>query len=143
MAETLCRERLTRAGIPGEVASAGLSPNPGDQTNPLTCRVLAEHRLPCEPKAAVPLTPETLLSSDCVAVMTEQHAELLAGIFPSVQPKLRVLSVSDPFGGGLDEYEQCYRQLNVAVGRLLAEFFPDEPSFAQPLEDGGTEREEA
>lgn len=120
MAEAICRDEMTRRGIPGEAASAGLSPLPGDMTNPLTLRVLADHGVPAEAKPAVPLTPELLAASDVVAVMTRQHADLLARVLPPVRPKLRVLDVCDPYGGGPDEYEQCYRQLRAAVDRLLA-----------------------
>ena len=132
MAEAVCREMMEREGIPGEARSAGLFPQPGDVTNPLTVQVLREQGIPFESKPAVPLTPEMLKSSDVVAVMTRQHAELLAQAFPAVREKLRVLEIPDPFGGGIAEYEQCFRRLREAVGELLAELPRPEKGVSRP-----------
>lgn len=54
--------------------------------------------------------------------MTRAHYDRVLEMFPQVEDKLFTLSstdISDPFGGNLDTYRQCARQLYQAVASVI------------------------
>ena len=104
-----------------EVESAGVSAREGEPAAELAVRVSADHGAEMGAHRARRVTPEQLSEADLVLVMEREHlaAALALGADPG---KTHVLSewpdggepglpISDPFGGSLEAYEECWRRI--------------------------------
>lgn len=104
-----------------DAESAGLYAQEGAPASEGVRRAAARRGLDLAGHRARQVTDEMMRRADHVYAMTEAHAEALKRAFPRQESKIRVLSpaVSDPFGGGDGEYEQCARALEAALQRCL------------------------
>jgi ribosomal-protein-alanine N-acetyltransferase len=66
--------------------------------------------------------PELLEQADFIVCMAAGHARAAAGLVP--QEKIRILGggIADPYGGNLDVYRACARQIDGALSSLLPDF---------------------
>lgn len=113
MLETLLKNNLK--GIKNiEVKSAGLNVLEGDKVNPLARQALKEYNLVIRHKPTL-LTVAALAKADIVLTMTDEQKNYLK----ADQYSYKVFSlkdavgynISDPFGGNLNEYSMCARNL--------------------------------
>jgi hypothetical protein len=70
-----------------------------------------------------------LRQADFLFLMTQGHLLALSELPDSVGPRPRLLSIDgtdvvDPFGGDVDEYRQCARQIAACLEHLLPEICP-------------------
>ncbi|MCA9082328.1 MAG: hypothetical protein KDA58_17340, partial [Planctomycetaceae bacterium] len=70
------------------------------------------------------VTVELLLRSDSIITMTNSHAEAILHSLPELSHCVRTLSpngkdISDPIGGGPDEYARCKDEIVLYLETLL------------------------
>lgn len=143
MAEAIFRHRLAaRVNCPEDqladrgylVASAGLSAALGAPASPEGVELLAADEIDLSTHESRPLTERLLNHVDHVFVMTRQHRGAILAERPDLGPMVELLSadqsdISDPIGGGPDEYQSCKREIERAIDALLNRYFP---SSAKP-----------
>jgi protein-tyrosine-phosphatase len=104
-----------------EILSAGVSARQGQPAAVLAERVSQSHGAEIGAHRAQRVTPAMLRESDLVLVMEREHLAAVAAL--GADPgKSHVLSewpdggepelmISDPFGGSLEAYEECWRRI--------------------------------
>jgi protein-tyrosine phosphatase len=123
----LCAER----GLRDVVAdSAGLSARDGDPLPAPVLTALAEAGLKPEYALSKPLTPKLAMSAELVVTMSPVYRDRVVERLPWLRLKVvpllafagqRDQEVADPFGGGLEAYRNCLRQMRPALEALAAE----------------------
>jgi protein-tyrosine-phosphatase len=124
VAEALLRRRLAAAGR-GEwqVSSAGTWAEPGRPASRFSAQLMAEQGDTLEQHRSQPVTGALLDEVDLVLCMESGHAEALRAEFPQQAPKIYLLSemsgryysISDPYGGTLEEYRQMVRDVSAVL----------------------------
>ena len=131
IAENLLRRKLAgrRTGI--NVSSAGIYANPGESISPGARRALQVRGIDAGGFLASALSEQLVGSADLILTMTRTHLTALNLSFPAANDKTYMLSefcaqegdLSDPFGGGAAEYENCCERidklLDIAVEKLV------------------------
>lgn len=120
-------------------SSAGLAALPGSPAEPNAVAAAAELGADLTAHRARQATPELLVQADAVVCLGASHARRVAPLVP--REKLRVLAggIADPYGGGLEIYRACARQIDEALPSLLpdflcqAEIIPAQPSHLPAL----------
>ncbi len=117
MAEYLLRDMAERAGLSAqlEVTSAGLAACDGDPISENAAEVLLERNIDASRHRARRVTTELIDRADRIYVMTEAHRRMITAVVPEAAAKLRVMQVSDPYGGGLDIYRECLREIEAFI----------------------------
>ena len=122
--EALLRERLHEQGLEGwEVASAGTWAYPGQSAAEYSSLLMAEQGLNIEEHASQIVSDELLQENDLVLCMERGHVEALRAEFSDQREKIYLLtemsdrnySVSDPYGGPLESYEDMVEELTMLV----------------------------
>lgn len=109
MAEGIFK-KLTRDIPEIEIYSAGLIANNGESVSEKAVIACKEYNADISTYKAKQLTLEILNSIDYFICMTESHTQALinAGIPESI---IYTLNVSDPYGGSLELYKECCKQI--------------------------------
>ena len=111
-----------------DVVSAGTQAWEGQPASAYTQQVAAEAGIDVSAHRSRPVTPELLEDADLVLVMEPAHraAVVQAGADPErtfvlsewPPPGEPDLVISDPFGGSIEAYEECWRRIRRHVQRL-------------------------
>lgn len=112
MAEGLFAEFLKQRGITDiEVKSAGVSAMPGDP--PSTNAVAAAKELGSDISAHRSTRLSDYLAdwADVMVCMTAVHAQLLREAYPEKDVRVLGGGVIDPYGGDLEVYRECARNI--------------------------------
>lgn len=125
------------AGIDGSVsvASAGTAAAPGQPASPHSVTALSNVGIDLNEHRSQALSLDLLERSDLIIAMTESHRRLILDLAPDSEFKTRLLmsyadessdgDVADPFGGGGNTYEQCFKQMMAAIDNLFLELIED------------------
>ena len=98
--------------ILGQTAtSCGLAAMEGAPAADHAIAVAKEHGIDLTAHRATPLTESALNEADRIYVMSQSHADALTRFRPELADKIRVMGISDPFGGSLDTYRQCFNEI--------------------------------
>ncbi len=126
MAEVIARDILAQErGIRPEnleqetgihFLSAGTSANDFSPANPMARKVVRAMGLSLTSHISHPVTPKLLEYADRIFCMTPAHTRQLLSIMPEISYKVFTLAqksggISDPFGGSIEAYETCARQI--------------------------------
>lgn len=109
MAEGIFKE-LTKSYPEISASSAGLMANAGECVSKNAVIACKEYNADISKHTAKQLTMEILNSSDYFVCMTDSHAQALinSGISENA---IYTLNVSDPYGGNLELYKECCKQI--------------------------------
>ena len=118
MAAALFSMRCASRGVQVVASSAGLSAWPGSSAEPNAIAAMAERGADLTPHRARQAIPSLLAQADFIVCLAAGHARQLAPFVPL--EKLRVLAggVADPYGGSLETYRACARQIDEALSAL-------------------------
>jgi len=133
MAAALSAMRCASRGVDASIGSAGLSAWPGSPAEPNAISAAAELGADLTSHLAQQATPELLEQNDFVICLAASHARRVAPFLP--QENIRVLAggIADPYGGDLDTYLACIRQIDQALSALLPDLLC--PAAVVPTED--------
>lgn len=125
IAEGLARQLL---GPEFKVESAGIAAWDGDSISPNALAVLREQGIELASHKARRVTREILSEADWIIPMTKAHEERLSSLFPEFKQKIKRLGawslrlsdfdVSDPWGGTIEVYRQCAKDLEPLIREL-------------------------
>ena len=131
LAEALTRVESERRGIDVTVSSAGILAADGTPVSPQSVDAAARRGADLTEHRSRTLRPDALVGADLVLTMTSAHLgtrrtehgrELNAALvteFLPLEHDRHGDSVSDPFGGGEDEYEEVACLLEECIGHVL------------------------
>ena len=131
LAEALTRVESERRGIDVTVSSAGILAADGTPASPQSVDAAARRGADLSEHRSRTLRPDALVGADLVLTMTSAHLgtlrtehgrELNAALvteFLPLEHDRHGDSVSDPFGGGEDEYEEVACLLKECIGHVL------------------------
>lgn len=117
-------EKLSNAGF--AVQSAGLSAGSGSPASLEAVRLLAQRGVDLTDHRSQPLTDALFDTADRVWTMTNSHLEAIRRVRPDASEKCDLLDpegadVADPFGGGPEEYAECFEQIEALLHTRLDE----------------------
>lgn len=133
MAEALMRRMLAdRMQCPEEelpdrgyhVESAGTGAMFGAQASPGAVAAMRARGIDIAGHRSTPLTVEQVNRADVVLTMTGAHAETVRAMAPHAQERVHRIDdtdITDPVGGGDDEYGRCAERIEQALQRRLKE----------------------
>ena len=122
MAAALFAMQCAARGLDISVSSAGISAWPGSPAEPNAIAAAAELGADIEQHRARQAGPALLAQADFVVCLAANHARRVAPGLPHA--KIRVLAggVADPYGGDLETYRACARQIDEALPALFPDF---------------------
>lgn len=140
MAEHLLKKKLAEEGLDHlvQIRSGGISAVLGAKASQHAIEVLRRRNHPqLEMHRSTPVRKEMVEQADLILTMTITHKQILSAQYPKSSGKLFTLleyiadhpeqntrtilnqfpntDIADPFGGDLDQYEACARQLESAI----------------------------
>ena len=104
------------------ISSAGIAAWPGSPATANAIAAAGELGADLAGHRSMQATPELLEQADFVVCMAAGHARQIADFVP--EEKIRVLGggIADPYGGDLETYRACVRQIDEALSSLLPDF---------------------
>lgn len=107
------------------IASAGLAAFDGAAATPEAIDVLSKKGVDLRGHSSQQLTDRLLTQADHVYTMTEGHRESILASRPDMLDRVELLSrdrvdISDPIGGGIDEYDRCEQEIERHVRAIVA-----------------------
>ena len=111
-----------------KAVSAGTNAMNGLEASFPAVEVMKEHNIDISDFQSSPLTHELIDSSDLIIALTSSHRDQIKNIKTASGTPLHLLldfsdipgrSVSDPFGGTVDIYRECFNQMKQALENLF------------------------
>ncbi|MDD2498744.1 MAG: low molecular weight protein arginine phosphatase [Desulfitobacteriaceae bacterium] len=124
MAEVLAKKRLeqlTPRGLKVEVISAGTNAFEGCPASTQAVRVLKDMGIDLSGHQARQVTRELVEKADYIFTMTKEQMDYVLSFSPEAAGKTISLDIPDPFGGSLDIYRCCAKDLETAVEKIAAD----------------------
>jgi protein-tyrosine-phosphatase len=138
MAEHLFRRRLQEAGLDNlvQVRSAGVAAHGGCGASENSIEVLYRRGIDAKSHRSTQVTAEWVQEADLILTMTGSHKQWLLLQYPDAATKVYTLKeyvhsqaepgqpisnsdIQDPFGGDVEQYEACARELETVVDQLF------------------------
>lgn len=106
------------------ILSAGISAAEGSGASPEAVELLLDRGIDISDHVSQQLTADLLERADRVLAMTRGHRDIILTLRPDLEEKIELLSaegrdISDPIGGGRDEYRQCLEEIERNLKVLL------------------------
>ena len=122
MAAGLFTERCARRLPEASIVSAGIAAWPGSPASSNAVAAATELGAAIANHAAQQAAPALLSQSDFIVCLSASHARAIADHVP--WEKIRILGggIADPYGGDLEVYRACARQIDESLSSLLPDF---------------------
>lgn len=124
MAETIFRSMVLDSDL--EVFSRGLVVLFPEPSNPKADTVLKSHNLDLKNHKSKGLKDDEIDEDTLILTMTEQHKKNVLESYENAKNVYTINEfvgesgeVSDPYGGTLIDYEDCYAQLSLLIKKLV------------------------
>ncbi len=135
MAEAIFRYEVKRRGLPLTVRSAGMDAAAKGSMHLHSLRTLAKHGLSIENFTPTPLSEQLMREAAAIVCMTEPQKELAAYhctrlLGEAGAQKVYAFSdfcgysIPDPYGQGVEAYEDTYKALEGGMSALIDALFP-------------------
>ncbi len=116
------------AGLPVEVASAGLTTRGGSAISVASRHILDRYGIDASAFRSQPATPELLASCDLIIAVSEAHCAILRQIIPQKADSIRLLSefsggnhdIPDPYGGNQASYDKIFAVMKPSLDGVVA-----------------------
>ncbi len=136
MAEAVCRRLLaSRLGCGIDelidrgfnVLSAGISTSEGQPASGHAVELMSRHGIDMTTHYSRQMTAEMLGQPDYIFAMTHGHRQAILSLAPELADKVDILDpnqddIGDPYGGNLEDYEQCLQQIETALKQRIDNF---------------------
>lgn len=115
--------------LPISVASAGVSAIGGDPASSGARQAIRNYGLNLESHQSTPILATMVEQADLVLVMGFRHRSVLCSQWPEYADKIFMLAgdqgdISDPFGGPIEVYEHCAKQIDRHTSTWVDRFDP-------------------
>ncbi len=129
MAEAWFNKRAPELGLRGYVAvSAGLCAVNGARASEHAGAVMAENNADLQNFRSQALSLELLENAVLVVPVTDAHYRRIVAAAPEMTGKIYQMgefdagdAISDPYGGNLDTYRDCFRKMRGAVENIIVQ----------------------
>jgi len=135
MAEALAKDIFSKKGINITTSSRGIYALEGEAVSKNAVAVMNEMGINANNHTAKPFTDFDAQNADYIFTMTKNHKEFVVSRFPDKEHNTFTISeysgqvapqdVSDPFGGSLERYMSCAKELfeliTIISDKLLGE----------------------
>ena len=135
MAESLCRHLLCERlkCLPSEltkrgylIASAGLAADYGSPASRESVEMMRRRGLDLKAHTSQPLTDRLIEHADRCYTLTNGHRAAILDSHPELSDRVQVLArdgsdISDPIGGGIDDYAACAASIEQHLNKVLDE----------------------
>ena len=113
------------------ILSAGMSAGSGSPASREAISVLADEGIDLRNHESQPLTERLLLHADHVLTMTRGHRQSILNSYPDFASRVSLLSsdhtdISDPYGGGVQEYAACKTSIEQNLKSLISQLDPSD-----------------
>jgi len=126
MAEGILKKMLKQAGVEGvEVESRGLATMKGSPVSENAFLTMGENFINIGNHLVRNVTRDDIMESDLILTMTKSHAFQVFSMFAQKDRHIYTLKdfaggyenkdISDPFGGSLDDYRKCAKEIEEAL----------------------------
>jgi protein-tyrosine phosphatase len=142
LAEYMLRDKLSRRlGVPAAraletgyvVSSAGTAAFEGGRISSGSADELARRGIDARSHRTQPLSLELLHRAERVYTMSDDHRETILAMAPHAADRVFPLDpsgpVSDPIGGGPEQYQRCAEQIERAVDARLEELLDEDRNW--------------
>jgi tRNA threonylcarbamoyl adenosine modification protein (Sua5/YciO/YrdC/YwlC family) len=121
MAEGWLRHEIEKRGLASEIEvfSCGTNARDGLPCSPETELVLRNREIAMDGFRSRRCRKGDLWSADLVLVMSDQHAEDVTALLPSVREKMITLDVEDPIGMGVQVYEKTLLDIETKMKQYM------------------------
>jgi len=107
-----------------DVLSAGVAAADSAPASSEAIQVLDKRGINLSQHLSQQVTDEMLVKSDLILAMTAGHLGVLQNARPDLASRMRLLrpdgrGISDPIGGGLDDYRHCADEITACLESLL------------------------
>lgn len=128
MAEVFAREAFHIGGADVKVISRGVHAHMGLPASRFARLAVKEYGLSLEAHRSALLLQEDIQQADVIFTMTDMQKQWLQRQVPEGGPPIHTVlefafggreDIVDPFGGGLEEYRACAREIREAVGVIV------------------------
>lgn len=130
MAERLLKKKLKEKDLEKEfyVCSSGISAYPNDVSTYEAAYVMQnEYGIDIKDHRATNIKASKIKEMDLILAMTESHKDMLIMMFPELKEKIYTIKeyvglqgdVLDPYGGTIEIYSNCAKELNEYIDMLL------------------------
>lgn len=129
MAVGALRRELDAESLGVEVASAGIAAREDQPASEDAVRVAARDGVDLRGHRSRLATAGMLRAADLILVMEREHARAARALGADAQrvhvlsewpePGEPLLALSDPFGGSIEAYEECWRRIRHHVRRIV------------------------
>ena len=119
----------TADSIPIAVTSAGVSAMGDDPASSGARQAIRNYGLNLESHQSTPIQEYMVEQADLVLVMGFRHRSILCSQWPEYADKIFMLAgeqgdISDPFGGPIEVYEHCAKQIDRHTSTWVDRFDP-------------------
>lgn len=116
---------LTKRGY--LIASAGLAADYGSPASRESIEMMRRRGLDLKNHTSQPLTDRLIEHADRCYTLTNGHRAAILDAHPEMSDRVQVLArdgsdISDPFGGGIDDYAACAASIEQHITKILNEF---------------------
>ena len=128
MAEAIAAEAARGTNRDLFFSSAGTSARAASPASEHAVSVAEENGLDLSNHASRPVRADTLAEADLVLTMTRSHKKILSDEYNAYAGKIFTIfeyadgsdgEITDPFGGGREDYNICFLQLKGLIGTLI------------------------
>jgi protein-tyrosine-phosphatase len=130
MAERLLKKKLKEKDLEKEfyVCSSGISAYPNDVSTYEAVYVMQnEYGIDIKDHRATNVKASKIKEMDLILAMTKSHKDMLIMMFPELKEKIYTIKeyvglqgdVLDPYGGTIEIYSNCAKELNEYIDMLL------------------------
>ncbi len=129
MAAVVLNQLLEKEGLSEkyEATSAGVAAFDGQPATPNAVEVAKEEKLDLSGHKSRRITLEDIQEAEQIFVMTEDQRRLLSGAVPGAESKITVMRIPDPYGGDIEVYRDCFKQIRI----FLIGYFKEHPLCAE------------
>lgn len=123
MAGAILGSIIDQAGRQEEflVHSMGVAAYDGQPASQYAVEAMKEDGIDLTKHRARRITLEDIDNASLIFVMSEAHKQLLSQALPTSAEKIRVMNISDPFGGTLEDYRACREEIKGWLKQYLKE----------------------
>ena len=134
MAEAMANFLFEKNNLPITACSRGLSVPFEQGASTHSIEVMNEMGIDINSHVARQITVEDIEECDQVVVMTESHKMYLEQVCAALDKPLMTIKqwaglegdISDPFGGSIEDYEECAAQIKDCIERFIKNYVDNE-----------------
>lgn len=122
MAEGIFNKLATENNVSVIAESFGIATSTGTEVSQNSVDVCSEIGVDIKSKCSTAVNDVDLEKYEKFYCMSQSHAKMLKDFFGIDESKISVLNVSDPYGGNIDVYRECCKQIYNFITEIIKKY---------------------